>query len=54
MPFFYKQQQIGTRRADFLLEGLLSIELKAIIGLRINFGSISMEFKLLTIIISNK
>ena len=33
MPVFYKGQQIGTRRADFLVEGVVSVELKAIIGL---------------------
>ena len=31
MPIFYKGQQIGTRRVDFLVEGVLSVELKAII-----------------------
>ncbi len=30
MPIFYKEQQIGTRRADFLVEGIVSVELKAI------------------------
>lgn len=30
MPVYYKQQQIGTRRVDFLVEGLISVELKAI------------------------
>ncbi|NLT52689.1 MAG: GxxExxY protein [Ignavibacteria bacterium] len=66
MPIYYKQQQIGTRRVDFLAEGVVSVELKAIIkledvhfaqalnyleaydlevGLLINFGSKSMEFK---------
>ena len=30
MPIFYKDQQIGTRRADFLVEGVVSVELKAI------------------------
>lgn len=33
MPVYYKQQQIGTRRVDFLVEGLVSVELKAIINL---------------------
>ncbi len=33
MPVFYKQQQIGTRRVDFLVEGIVSVELKAIIKL---------------------
>lgn len=66
MPVYYKQQQIGTRRVDFLVENIVSTELKAIIkleevhlaqainyleaydlevGLLINFGSKSLEFK---------
>jgi len=66
MPVFYKNQQIGTRRVDFLVERLISVELKALIyledvhlaqainyleaynleiGLLINFGSGSLEFK---------
>src|SRR5579862_1471706 len=31
MPIFYKGEQIGTRRVDFLVEDVVSIELKAII-----------------------
>ena len=66
MPVYYKNQQIGTRRVDFLIENVVSVELKAIIkledvhfaqainyleaydlevGLLINFGSKSLEFK---------
>ncbi|MBI5217931.1 MAG: GxxExxY protein [Bacteroidia bacterium] len=66
MPIFYRDQQIGTRRVDFLVEEVISVELKAIIkledvhlaqainyleaynievGLLINFGSKSLEFK---------
>jgi len=66
MPIFYKRQQIGTRRVDFLVEGVVSVEIKAVvkledvhlaqainyleaynleIGLLINFGSKSLEFK---------
>ncbi|MDZ4785965.1 MAG: GxxExxY protein [bacterium] len=66
MPIYYKHQQIGTRRVDFLVEGVVSVELKAIIkledvhyaqainyleaydlevGLLINFGAKSLEFK---------
>ncbi len=30
MPIFYREEQIGTRRVDFLIEGLISVELKAI------------------------
>jgi GxxExxY protein len=66
MPIFYKEQHIGTRRVDFLVEGVVSVELKALthledvhlaqainyleaynieIGLLINFGAKSLEFK---------
>ena len=66
MPVYYKHQQIGTRRVDFLVEGKISVEIKAIIelqdvhlaqainyleaydlevGLLINFGSRSLQFK---------
>ena len=66
MPMFYRDQQIGTRRVDFLVDELISVEIKAIIklenvhlsqainyleeynievGLLINFGSKSLEFK---------
>jgi len=66
MPIFYKGQQIGTRRVDFLVEEKISVELKALtelenvhlaqainyleaydleVGLLINFGSKSLEFK---------
>lgn len=69
MPIFYKEEQIGTRRVDFLVEGLVSVELKALIelddghlaqainylevynleiGLLINFGEPSLNFKRLT------
>lgn len=69
MPIFYREQQIGTRRVDFLAEGIVSVELKAItkledvhfaqainyleaynveIGLLINFGENSLNFKRLT------
>ena len=30
MPIFYKEYQIGTRRVDFLVENLISVEMKAI------------------------
>lgn len=33
MPIYYLDQQIGTRRVDFLAEGKISVELKAIIKL---------------------
>ena len=66
MPIYYKDRRIGTRRVDFLVEGVVSVELKALtkledvhlaqainyleaydleIGLLINFGSRSLEFK---------
>ena len=69
MPIYYRNQQIGTRRVDFLVEGTVSVELKAItkledvhfaqainyleaynleIGLLINFGEQSVNFKRLT------
>lgn len=69
MPVYYKQQQIGTRRVDFLVEKVIAVELKAIIqledvhlaqainyleafdlevGLLLNFGSKSLQFKRLT------
>lgn len=63
---FYEGIEVGTRRADFLVEGKIIVELKAIIniedvylaqaknyvvaydfpiGLLINFGSTSLQFK---------
>ena len=33
MPIFYRETEIGTRRVDFLVAGVLSVELKAIIQL---------------------
>ncbi|MFZ5978003.1 MAG: GxxExxY protein [Hydrotalea flava] len=69
MPIFYREEQIGTRRVDFLVDGVISVELKAIskledvhfaqainyleaynleIGLLINFGETSLNFKRLT------
>jgi GxxExxY protein len=69
MPIFYREEQIGTRRVDFLVEGIISVELKAMtkledvhfaqannyleaynleIGLLINFGENSLNFKRLT------
>lgn len=33
MPIYYLDQQIGTRRVDFLIAGKISVELKAIIKL---------------------
>jgi len=65
---FYNGVEVGTRRADFVIEGKLSVELKAIInledvhlaqaknytiaydfpiGLLINFGSQSLQYKLI-------
>ncbi|MFN4881544.1 MAG: GxxExxY protein [Bacteroidota bacterium] len=69
MPIFYREEQIGTRRVDFLVEDVISVELKAItkledvhfaqainyleaynleVGLLINFGETSLNFKRLT------
>jgi len=69
IPIFYREEQIGTRRVDFLVEGVISVELKAItkledvhfaqainyleaynleVGLLINFGETSLNFKRLT------
>lgn len=28
MPIYYRNQQIGTRRVDFLVEGVVSVEIK--------------------------
>lgn len=33
IPIFYREQDIGTRRVDFLVEGCIMVELKAIIQL---------------------
>ena len=33
MPIYYKDKHIGTRRVDFLVENVVSVELKAIINL---------------------
>ena len=33
MQIFYKGEQIGTRRVDFLVEGVVSVEIKAIAAL---------------------
>ena len=30
MPIYYKGQQVGTRRVDFFVEGLIMVELKAV------------------------
>ena len=30
MPVFFKDEQIGTRRVDFLIEDKISVELKAL------------------------
>ena len=69
MPIFYRDAEIGSRRVDFLVEGIISLELKAVIkledvhlaqainyleaynleiGLLINFGETSLNFKRVT------
>jgi len=30
MPIYYREKQIGTRRVDFFVEGVISVEIKAI------------------------
>lgn len=66
MLVYYKGVEIGTRRVDFLVEEVISVELKALtqledvhfaqainyleaydleVGLLINFGAKSLEFK---------
>lgn len=66
MPIYYRGRKIGERRVDFLVEGIIAVEMKATlklepvhfaqarnyleaynleIGLLINFGGISLEFK---------
>ena len=35
MQIYYKEQHIGTRRVDFLVEGYISVELKATTSRRI-------------------
>lgn len=67
-PIFYDGIEVGKRRADFVVEGKLSVEIKALInledvhlaqaknytvaydfpiGLLINFGSQSLQYKLI-------
>jgi GxxExxY protein len=66
MPIYYDAEQIGERRVDFFVEGVISVEIKARevlekghysearnylevynleVGLLLNFGGISLEFK---------
>ena len=66
MPIYYREQNIGSRRVDFFVDGKIMVELKALIkledvhlaqainyleafktkiGLLINFGARSLEFK---------
>jgi len=33
MPVMYKEQQVGTRRVDFLIENVVMVEMKAVGGL---------------------
>lgn len=69
MPIYYESIHIGTRRVDFLVAGIISVESKALIrledvhlaqalnyleayhleiGLLLNFGARSLEYKRLT------
>ena len=34
MPIYYRAKQIGTRRVDFLVEGCISVELKALLQMK--------------------
>lgn len=66
IPVYYKSEKVGSRRADFLVEQVVSVEIKALskmddanlnqainhleafnleVGLLINFGAKSLEFK---------
>jgi GxxExxY protein len=66
IPVYYKKEQIGERRVDFLVDNKICVELKALmqlenvhftqtknyleafnleIGLLLNFGSVSLEFR---------
>ena len=66
MPIYYDGEQIAERRVDFFVEGIVSVELKALIemesvhfsqarnyleaynlevGLLLNFGAISLQYK---------
>ena len=66
MPVFCDNEQIGERRVDFFVEGIISVEIKAReifgkvhfsqagnyleaynleVGLLLNFGNVSLEFK---------
>ena len=33
MPIYYRQEQIGSRRVDFLVENRICVELKALVAL---------------------
>jgi GxxExxY protein len=67
-PIYYQCKNVGTRRADFVIENKLVVELKAVIGLEdvhlaqaknyvvaynfekgllINFGAVSLQYKLI-------
>ncbi len=66
MPIYYRNEIIGQRRVDFLVEDCVSVEIKAVkelepshlaqgknyleaynleIGLLLNFGAISLQYK---------
>ncbi|MDQ2794710.1 MAG: GxxExxY protein [Bacteroidota bacterium] len=66
LPIYYDNEKVGSRRADFFVEGRVLVEMKAVeaivpahhvqlinyleafkipIGLLLNFGAASLEFK---------
>lgn len=49
MPIYYRNEYIGTRRVDFLVNDYITVELKALVklevGLLLNFGATSLQFK---------
>lgn len=44
MQIYYKEQHIGTRRVDFLVDGYISVELKATTSLENNHYAQAMNY----------